>query len=82
MEHSQVIQGGQVSAERLVGGGKQIKRVNKKPEKSRDTIQKSPLRFELEPIRHPAYAFGQRGSSNRKFRIIPRMTPSGDILRS
>ena len=69
MEHSEVIQGGRVSDERLVGGGKQIKRVNRKAETSRDAIQMSPSRFELEPIRHPAYAFGQSGSSNRKFRL-------------
>ena len=65
MEPSELIQGGQVSAERQVGGGEQIKRVNRKAETSRDASQKSPLRFELEPIRHPAYTFSQRGSPNR-----------------
>jgi hypothetical protein len=40
MEHSEAIQGGRVSAERLVRGGKQIKRLNRKAETSRDAAPK------------------------------------------
>jgi len=36
MEHPEVIQVGRVSAERLVGGGKHIKRLNGKAEASGD----------------------------------------------
>ena len=39
MERSEVGQGGEVSAERLVGGGKQIKKVDRTAKKNHHAIQ-------------------------------------------